>query len=135
MSSRLYDFCTIIECQMKIHVFENYMVIYTGRKMDEKKRRAKFADCWVKARQKLSLNLIQCTERILFHMEHLSDGYLILKRVGLVLKTRPVQGRPVSATSENDVATVQSIVQQDSGYTVEETSDLSGLSSSYVLLS
>ena len=40
--------------------------------------------------------------------------------------------RPVSATSENDVATVQSIVQQDSWYTVEEISDLSGLSSSYV---
>ena len=41
-------------------------------------------------------------------------------------------GRPVSDTSENDVATVQSIVQQDSRYTVEEISDLSGLSSSYV---
>ena len=41
-------------------------------------------------------------------------------------------GRPVSATSENDVATVQSIVQQDSQYMVEEIRDLSGLSSSYV---
>ena len=41
-------------------------------------------------------------------------------------------GRPVSATSENDIATVQSIVQQDSRYAVEEISDLSGLSSSYV---
>ena len=36
-------------------------------------------------------------------------------------------GRPVSATSENDVVTVQSIVQQDSRYMVEEISDLSGL--------
>ena len=33
-------------------------------------------------------------------------------------------GRPVSATSENDVATVQSIVQQYSRHTVEEISDL-----------
>ena len=43
-------------------------------------------------------------------------------------------GRPVSATSEKDVATVQSIVQQDSRLynMVEEISDLSGLSSSYV---
>ena len=41
-------------------------------------------------------------------------------------------GRPVSATSKNDVATVQSIVQQESRYMVEEISDLSGLSSSYV---
>ena len=39
---------------------------------------------------------------------------------------------PVSATSENDVATVQSFVLQDSQYMVEEISDLSGLSSSYV---
>ena len=36
--------------------------------------------------------------------------------------------RPVSATSENDVATVQSIVQQDSRYMVEEISGLSDLS-------
>ena len=71
------------------------MVIYTGRKMDEnqsdfqtleksKERIAKFADCWVKAHQKLSLNWIQCTERILFHIEQLPDRSLILKRVDLV---------------------------------------------------
>ena len=37
MSSRLYDFCMIIECQneIRLHVFENYIVINTGRKMDE----------------------------------------------------------------------------------------------------
>ena len=52
---------------------------------------AKFADSWVKAHQKLSLNWIQCTERILFHIEQLPDGYLILKRVDLVLKMRPVR--------------------------------------------
>ena len=45
---------------------------------------------------------------------------------------RPIWGRPVLATSANDVATVQSIVQQVSRYTVEEISSLSGLSLSYV---
>ena len=83
---------------MKIHIFENYMVIYTGRKMDEnqgdsrEEQRAycKFLGFSVKAHQKLSLNWIQCTERILFHIEKLPDGYLVLKRVDLVLKTRPV---------------------------------------------
>ena len=43
-----------------------------------------------------------------------------------VLKDETRPGRPVSATSEIDVATVQSIVQQDSRYTVQEISDLSG---------
>ena len=54
-----------------------------------KERIAKFADCWEKAHKKLSLNWIQCTERKLFHIEKLPDGYLILKRVDLVLKKRP----------------------------------------------
>ena len=48
------------------------------------------------------------------------------------VKDEAHQGRPVSATSENDVATIQSTVQQDSRYTVEEISDLSGLSLSYI---
>ena len=87
-------------------------------------------DCWVKAHQKLSLNWIQCRERILYHIEQLPDGYLILKRSRVKDEANP--GRPVSPTSENDVATPQSIVQQDSRYMVEEISDLSGLSSSYV---
>ena len=43
-------------------------------------------------------------------------------------------GGPVSATSESDVATVQSTVQQDSRYTVEEINDLSGLSLAYVFI-
>ena len=72
-------FARLLNAKMKIHVFKNYMVIYTGRKMDEnqgdfkEEQRAfcKFADCWVKAHQKLSLNWIQCTERILFHIEQL----------------------------------------------------------------
>ena len=48
------------------------------------------------------------------------------------VKDEACPSRPVLATSENDVATVQSIVQQNSWYMVEEISDLSGLSSSYV---
>ena len=60
------------------------------------------------------------------------DGYLFFKEGRSSVKDEARSGRPVSATSENDVATVQSIVQQDSRYTVEEISDLSGLSSSYV---
>ena len=91
---------------------------------------AKFADRWVKAHEKLSLNWIQCMERILFHIEQLPDGYLIKKRVDLVLKMRPIwvdQFRPPL-----NMMLHQSIVQQDSRYRVEEISDISGMSSSYV---
>ena len=56
-------------------------------------------------------------------------SYLKEGRSSVKDEARP--GRPVSATSENDVATVQSIVQQDSRYTVEKISDLSDLRSSY----
>ena len=42
LPSQLYDFCTVIVfniiifiTKIKIHVFENYMVIYTDRKIDE----------------------------------------------------------------------------------------------------
>ena len=58
-------FARLLNAKMKIHVFENYMVIYTGRNKwtkirvtleKSKERIAKFADCWVKAHQKLSLN-------------------------------------------------------------------------------
>ena len=134
-------FAQLLDAKMKIHVFENYMVIYTGRKMDENLgdfREEQRAYCEIRgllAHQKLSLNWIQCTEKILFHIEQLPDGYLILKKVDLVLKMRARPGRSVSASSENDVATVQSIVQQDSRYTVEEISDLSGLKSSYAFTS
>ena len=49
-----------------------------------------------------------------------------------MLKMRPVWEDQFRPPLKNDVATVQSIVQQDSRYIVKETSDLSGLSSSYV---
>ena len=49
----------------------------------------------------------------------------------LSVKDEACPDRPDSATSETS-ATVKSIVQQGSRYTVEEMSDLSGLSSSYV---
>ena len=48
------------------------------------------------------------------------------------VKDEACPSRPEQPTSENDVATVQSIVQQDSQSMVEEISDLSGLSLSYV---
>ena len=78
------------------------------------------------------MNLIQCTERIFFHIEQLPDGYHF-KEGRSSVKDEAHPGRPVSVTSENDV-TVQSIIQRDSQYTVEEISDLSGLSSSYVFI-
>ena len=63
-------FVQLLNVKMKIHIFENYMVTYTGKKMDEnqgdfrveQKKPAKFVDIWVKAHQKLSLNWIQCME-------------------------------------------------------------------------
>ena len=57
---------------------------------------------------------------------------ILFKEDRSIVKDEARPGRPVSATPENDVVTAQSIVQQDSRYTVEEISDLSGLSSSYV---
>ena len=87
---------------------------------------AKFADCWVKVHQKLSLNWIQYYYRTVARwVSYFKEGRSSVKD-----EARP--DRPVSATSENDVATVRSIVQHHSQYKVEEISDLSGLSSSYV---
>ena len=129
--------CTIIECQnentriWKLHGNLYWLKKWMKIRMILEKSKeciAKFADCWVKTHQKLSLNRMQCTERILFHKEQLPDGYLISKRGDLVLDEAS-PGRPVSPTSENDVATFQSIIQQDSRYTVEEIRDLSGSSS------
>ena len=85
---------------MKIHVFENYMVIYTGRKMDENQgdfREEQRAYCKIRGLLGKSASEIKSEldtvygERILFHIEQLPDVYLILKKVGLVLKTRPVR--------------------------------------------
>ena len=95
-------FARLLNAKMKIQVFENFMVIYTGRKIDQnqgdftEEQRAYCKICGLlgKAHQKLSLNWIQCTERILFHIKQLPDGYLILKRVDLVLKMRPIRANP-----------------------------------------
>ena len=98
---------------MKTHIFDNYMVIYTGRKNGRKirvtlekskERIAKFTDCWVKTHQNLSLNWIQWTEKILFHIEWLPDGYLNLNRVDLELKMRPVRVDQFRPPLKNDIA-------------------------------
>ena len=97
-----------------------------------KERIAKFADCWVKAHQKLKSELDTMYKENNLPYRTVARWVSYIKEGRTSVKDKARQGRPVSATSENDVATVQSIVQQDSRYTVEEISDLSGLSSSYV---
>jgi hypothetical protein len=47
-------------------------------------------------------------------------------------KDNPSPGRPISATSEKDISSVKAIVDEDARYTVEEISNMSGLSASYV---
>ena len=45
-------FARLMNAKMKIHIFENYIVIHTGRKMDENQgdfREEQRAYCWVKA--------------------------------------------------------------------------------------
>jgi hypothetical protein len=44
----------------------------------------------------------------------------------------PSPGRPISATSEKDISSVKAIVDEDARYNVEEISNISGVSASYV---
>ena len=125
---------------MKIHVFENYMVIYTGRKMDENQgdfREEQRAYCKIRRLLGKSTSEIKSELDTVYEENTLSYRIVVrwvsyFKEGRSSVKDEAHPGRPVSATSENDVATVQSIVQQDSRYMLEEISDLSGLSSSYV---
>ena len=115
-------FAQLLNAKMKIHVSKNYMVIYTGRKMDENQgdfREEQRAYC------KICGLLGKSAPEIVWWVYYFKEGRSSVK-------DEAYPGRPVSVTSENDVATVQSVVQLDSRYTVEEISDLSGLSSSYV---
>jgi hypothetical protein len=48
------------------------------------------------------------------------------------VKNDPRRGRPISAFSEKDISTVKAIVDEDARFTVEEVSDILGLSDSYV---
>ena len=133
-------FARLLNAKMKIHVFENYMVIYTGRKMDENQGdfgEEQRAYCKIRgllgksaSEIKSELDTVYGENTLPYRTVARWVSYFKEGRSSVKDEARP--GRPVSATSENDVATVQSIVQQDSRYTVEEISDLSGLSSSYV---
>ena len=133
-------FARSLNVKMKIHVFENYMVIYTGRKMDEQQgdfREEQRAYCKIRgllgkiASEKFELDTVYGENTLPYRTFVRWVSYFKEGRSSVKDEARP--SRPVSATSENDVATVESIFQQDSRYTVEEISDLSGLSSSYVL--
>ena len=125
---------------MKIHIFENYMVIYTGRKMDKNQgdfREEQRVYCKIRGLLGESASEIK-SELDTVYGENILPYRIVARWVSYFNESRSSAkhevhlGRPVSATSENDVATVQSVVQQDSQYTVEEISDLSDLSLSYV---
>ena len=126
---------------MKIHVLENYIVIFTGRKMD--KNHGDFREglrvyCKIRGLLGKSASEIK-SELDTVYRENTLPYRTVARWVSYFkegrssVKDEAHPGRPVSATSENDVATVQSIVQQDSQYTVKEIGDISGLSFSYVL--
>ena len=95
-------FARLLNAKMKIYVFENYMLIYTGRKMDENQgnvREEQREYCKIRGLLGKSASEIK------------SGSYFKEGRSSVKDEARP--GRPVSVTSENNVATVQSIVQQD----------------------
>ena len=111
------------------------MVIYTGRKMDENQgdfREEQRAYCEIREllgksapENKSELDTVYGENTLPYRTVARWVSYF---KEGRSSKDKASPGRPVSATSDNDVATVQSIVQQDSRYTVEEISDLSGFS-------
>ena len=130
----------LLNAKMKIHIFENYMVIYTGRKMDknqgnfreEQREYCKICRLLGKSASEIKseLDTVYGENTIPYRTVARWVSYFKEGRSSVKDEARP--GRPVLATSENDVATFQSIVQQDSAYLVEEIKDLSGLSLSYV---
>jgi histone-lysine N-methyltransferase SETMAR len=48
------------------------------------------------------------------------------------VKDDPRHGRPITATLEKDISIVKAIVDEDAIYTIEEISDISGVSGSYM---
>ena len=107
---------------MKIHVFENYMVIYTGRKMDGNQgdfREEQRAYCKIRRLLGKSASEIK-TDLDTVYGENTLPYRTVARWVSYFkegissVKDEAHPGKPVSATSENDVATDQSIVQQDS---------------------
>ena len=53
--------------------------------------------------------------------------------VGSQLKNDPWVGRPVSVLTEKNVATVKTLIEEETCYTVQEIEELSGIHSSSVL--
>ena len=99
---------------MKIHVFENYMVIYTGRKMNKNQgdfREEQRVYCKVRrllgksaSEIKSELDTVYRENTLPYRTVARWVSYFKEGRSSVKDKARP--GRPVSATSENDVATV-----------------------------
>ena len=122
-----------LNAKMKIHLFENYMVIYIGRKMDKNQvdfREEQRAFCKIRgllgksaSEIKSELDTVYGENTLPYRTVARWVSYFKEGRSNVKDEARP--GRPVSkwccrsTTSENDVAAVQSIVQQDSRYTVE----------------
>jgi hypothetical protein len=67
-------------------------------------------------------------EKLPFHFVQLPCGWQGRTNV----KDDPRPGRPIFATSEKNISYVKAIVYDDARYTMEEISDISGLSESYV---
>jgi hypothetical protein len=72
-------------------------------------------------------------DKMFFYTVQLPNGCQLFKGGVTNIKDDPRPGRPISATSEQDISTVKGKVDKDPIYTVEEIGDIWGLSVSYVL--
>ena len=113
-------FARLLNAKIKIQVFENYMVIYIGRKVVQNQgdfREEQRANC------KIRRSLRKIASEIEFefdtvYRENTLPYRIVVRWVSYFkegrsnVKDEAPPDRPVLATSENDVATVQSIVQQ-----------------------
>ena len=115
-------FARLLNAKMKIHVFENYMVIYTGGKMDknqgdfrvEQREYSKIRGLLCKSTSEIESELDTVYRENTLPYRTVARWVSFFKVGRSSVKDEAGLGRPVSATFENDVATVQSIVQQDS---------------------
>ena len=115
-------FARLLNAKRKIHIFENYMVIYTGRKMDKIQgdlREEQMPYCKIHGflgkstlEIKSELDTVYGENILPYRSVARLVSYFKAGRSSVKDEARP--SRPVSAISENDVATVQSIAQQDS---------------------
>ena len=120
-------FARLFNAKMKIHVFENCIIIYTGRKMDENQgdfREEQRAYCKIRGLLGKSASEIKSKLDTMYGENTLPYRIVVrlvsyFKQGRYRVKDEARPGRPVSATSENDVAIVQCIIQQDSRYTVK----------------